>query len=71
MDGIHHDIAILPIVGNGTMNVNEAAELVKKMRPRWTIPCNLNPDSTTQIEAKRFESLVSKYTQVVLTPDKK
>ncbi len=66
MQSIRPDIAILPIDGNGTMDVNEAAELVKQMRPRWTIPCNLNPDSTTQIEAKRFESLANKYTQVVM-----
>jgi L-ascorbate metabolism protein UlaG (beta-lactamase superfamily) len=72
MNNIHPDIAILPIDGKGTMGVGEAAELVQQMRPRWTIPCNLNPDNaTTQVEAKRFEALVSKYTEVVMPTVKK
>ncbi|NWF68182.1 MAG: MBL fold metallo-hydrolase [Chloroflexi bacterium] len=70
MDRIRPDIAIVPIDGNGTMNVDEATELVSKMRPRWTIPCNLNPDSTTQIEAKTFERQASRYTTVVMLPYK-
>lgn len=71
MQNLHPDIAILPIDGNGTLNVNEAVEVVRQMRPRWTIPCNINPDSTTQVETKRFETLASKYTQVVLPTVKK
>jgi L-ascorbate metabolism protein UlaG (beta-lactamase superfamily) len=70
MQYLHPDIAILPIDGNGTMNVNDAVEVVKQMRPRWTIPCNINPDNATQMEAKRFERLAAAYTQVVMMPHK-
>ncbi|MFN8376731.1 MAG: MBL fold metallo-hydrolase [Anaerolineae bacterium] len=71
MQNIHPDIAILPIDGNGTLTVDEAVEVIKQMRPRWAIPCNVNPDSTNQINAKRFESLAGKYTQVVIPTYKK
>lgn len=40
MERIRPDIAILPIDGNGTLDIFNAVEVVKQMRPRWVIPCN-------------------------------
>jgi L-ascorbate metabolism protein UlaG (beta-lactamase superfamily) len=40
MDALRPDIAILPIDGSGGLNVDQAVEVVRKMRPRWVIPSN-------------------------------
>ncbi len=38
MSSIHADIAILPIGGRQTMDVNAAVEAVRRLRPQWVIP---------------------------------
>ncbi|MBZ0279503.1 MAG: MBL fold metallo-hydrolase [Anaerolineae bacterium] len=55
MAGIKPDIAILPIDGKGTMTVEEAAQVVREMRPRWVIPSNWN--SATRLDAQAFKRL--------------
>jgi L-ascorbate metabolism protein UlaG (beta-lactamase superfamily) len=64
MSTIHPDIAILPINGNGTLTVQEAAEVVKQMRPRWVIPCNWGPG--TQADARLFKQEVGGRAEVIL-----
>jgi L-ascorbate metabolism protein UlaG (beta-lactamase superfamily) len=64
MNLIHPDIAILPIDGNGTMTVENAAEVVKHMRPRWVIPCNWGPGN--EGNARLFKQAVSGRAEVVL-----
>ncbi len=64
MSTIHPDIAILPIDDNGTLSVQDAAEVVKQMRPRWVIPCNWN--ANTQSDARRFKDLVAGRAEVIL-----
>ncbi|GAB4509843.1 MAG: MBL fold metallo-hydrolase [Anaerolineae bacterium] len=68
MSLIQPDIAILPIDGQGTLTVDEAAELVKQMRPRWVIPCNWGTlaDGATQYDAQRFKTLVGDRAEVLL-----
>ncbi len=69
MQLIHPDIAILPIDGSGTMTVQEAAELVKTMKPRWVFPANWGVNSTTgasYIDAQTFKNLVSNYAEVII-----
>ncbi len=68
MDRIRPDIAILPIDNNGTLSVEEAAQLVDEMRPRWAIPCNWGtvPDGATQYNAEEFRRLVAGRSDVVI-----
>lgn len=58
------DIAVLPIDGNGTMAVEEAALLVREMRPRYVIPCNWGVGGVTQADAERFGRLVGERSEV-------
>lgn len=64
MERIHPDIAILPIDGNGTLNIAQAVEVVKLMRPRWVIPSNIGPE--TEASVKLFKREVGGRAEVVL-----
>lgn len=67
MDRIHPDIAILPIDGNGTLTVDEAAEVVKKMRPRYVIPANWDHADTAGMQlAQDFKAKVGDRSEVVI-----
>jgi L-ascorbate metabolism protein UlaG (beta-lactamase superfamily) len=64
---IHPDIAILPIDGNGTLSVTEAAQVARQMRPRWVIPCNWGTSSAaTRLEAQMFQGEVAADSEVLL-----
>ncbi len=64
MGRIRPDIAILPIDGNGTLNVLNAAEVVKQMRPRWVIPCNWGPGDETNV--RLFQQEVGGRAEVII-----
>lgn len=68
MDLLHPDIAILPIDDDGTLNVEEAVTVVKKLHPRWVIPCNWGAtgEGTSASEARRFQRLVGGRAEVIL-----
>jgi L-ascorbate metabolism protein UlaG (beta-lactamase superfamily) len=68
MDDIQPDIAILPIDGNGTMNVQEAVGLVEKMRPRWVIPSNWGTTSegASRADAMAFKEQAQATSEVLL-----
>jgi L-ascorbate metabolism protein UlaG (beta-lactamase superfamily) len=67
MAAIHPDIAILPIDGNGTLTVGEAALVTRQMRPRWVIPCNWGKNGgATRLEAQMFAGEVSDQAEVVI-----
>lgn len=68
MDMIQPDIAILPIDGQGTLDVAAAVEVIKKMRPRWVIPCNWGTisDGATQFDVQHFKSLVGDRADVII-----
>jgi L-ascorbate metabolism protein UlaG (beta-lactamase superfamily) len=70
MERIRPDIAILPIDGNGTLTFNEAARVVKQMRPRWVIPSNWGSDSegASPLDAEAFQQRVEEYSEVVILP---
>ncbi len=70
MDRINPDIALLPIDGRGTLNVTEAAEVVRKMRPRWVIPFNWGSavSGATRLDAQRLVREVGDVASVAL-PD--
>lgn len=58
------DIAILPIDGNGTMTVEDAALLVREMRPRYVIPSNWGAGGITRADVDRFKRLVGERSDV-------
>lgn len=70
MTAIRPDIAILPIDGAGTLTVEEAAEVVKQMKPRWAIPSNwgLNSNSATRLDALAFKNHAPAETEVMILP---
>ena len=70
MADIQPDIAILPIDGDGTMNAQEAAELVETMRPRWAIPSNWGTASegASKAEALAFKEQAEGICEVCLLP---
>lgn len=57
MNCIKPDIAILPIDGKGTLTVEEAAQVVRQMRPRWAIPSNWGWNGATRVDAQAFKRL--------------
>ncbi len=67
------DIAILPIDGNDTLTVEQAADVVRRMRPRYVIPMNWGADgistSATTRDALRFKQLVAGRVEVILPSD--
>ncbi len=56
MSTIHPDIAILPIGGRQTMDVMNAVEAVRRLRPRWVIPSHWGTTSEggSAIDARIF-----------------
>jgi L-ascorbate metabolism protein UlaG (beta-lactamase superfamily) len=70
MERINPDIALLPIDGRGTLNVEEAAAATQIMRPKWVIPYNwgASVSGATRLDALRLAREVGDAAQVVL-PD--
>jgi L-ascorbate metabolism protein UlaG (beta-lactamase superfamily) len=68
MERISPDVAILPIDGTGTLNVNDAASVVKKMRPRYVYPCNWGAGTfgATPQDAQEFKQQVGGRSEVIL-----
>lgn len=64
MEALHPDIMILPVDGAGTMTAHAAADAVKRLRPRWAIPCKWN--SASRINATLFQQEASASSEVVL-----
>ena len=70
MGGLHPDIAILPIDGNGTLTVEEAAQAVRQIRPRWVIPSNWGPgpEGASRLDAAAFKRAAENVAEVVILP---
>jgi len=68
MAQIHPDIALLPIDGRGTLNVSEAADVARLMRPRWVIPYNWGSSvsGANRIDAQRLAHEVNGASEVVM-----
>jgi L-ascorbate metabolism protein UlaG (beta-lactamase superfamily) len=60
------DIALLPIGGTYTMNVEEAVEAVKTIKPKYAIPMHYGSIVGSEKDAEKFEQLASSYTKVVV-----
>jgi L-ascorbate metabolism protein UlaG (beta-lactamase superfamily) len=68
MDMLHPDIAILPIGGRQTMNVETAVEAVRKLKPRWVFPSHWGTtlEGGTVFEARMFADQVAGLAEVLL-----
>lgn len=69
MDRLHPDIAILPIDSNGTLTPLAAAEVVKKMRPRYAIPSNFGGAATisaTPQDVEAFKQAIGDRVEVIV-----
>jgi L-ascorbate metabolism protein UlaG (beta-lactamase superfamily) len=68
MSTIHPDIAILPIGGRQTMNVDNAVEAVRRLKPRWVFPSHWGTtlEGGTVFEARMFADQVGSLAEVVL-----
>jgi len=68
MSLIHPDIAILPIDDDGTLNIEEAVEVVKLLRPKWVYPSNWGTpgEGVTLVDAQMFKQQVGDYAEVIL-----
>ena len=60
MDKIKCDLALIPIGGTYTMNVEEAAKLVNKIKPKVAIPTHYGSIVGDKSLGKEFKELVSK-----------
>ena len=60
MDRIRPDIAILPIGGRQTMNVDMALDATRRLKPRWVIPSHWGSSSEggTVLDARQFTQRV-------------
>jgi L-ascorbate metabolism protein UlaG (beta-lactamase superfamily) len=68
MDRIRPDIAILPIGGRQTMNAVQAAEAVRRLRPRWVIPSHWGSpaEGGTKVDVRSFTENVGDAADVIL-----
>jgi L-ascorbate metabolism protein UlaG (beta-lactamase superfamily) len=60
------DIALLPVGGTYTMNVEEAVEAVKAIKPKYAIPMHYGSIVGGEKDADKFEKLASEYTKVIV-----
>ena len=63
------DVAILPIGGNFTMDVDDAAKAVKMIEPRKVIPIHYNTFDVIKASPERFAELVTQAEVIIMKPD--
>jgi len=60
------DVALLPIGGNFTMNIKDAAYATKLLKPKVAIPMHYNTFDLIKADPEEFAQLVQPPTQVVI-----
>jgi L-ascorbate metabolism protein UlaG (beta-lactamase superfamily) len=74
MANIRPDVAILPIGGRQTMDVNNAVEAVRRLRPRWVLPSHWGNASEggSNLDARLFAEYVQreKLAEVIIPEQK-
>lgn len=60
------DLALLPIGGVYTMNVQEAAEAVEIIKPKIVMPMHYNTFSEIKSDPEKFKKMVGRKTEVVI-----
>jgi len=68
MDGLTVDIALLPIGGTYTMNVQEAVEVVRRLKPRVVVPMHYGRIVGEPDDGHRFAELVDE-AEVAILPE--
>jgi L-ascorbate metabolism protein UlaG (beta-lactamase superfamily) len=66
MDGLQVDIALLPVGGKYTMTAEEAAQAVRRIKPRVAIPMHYGAIVGTVADAQRFKKLCPPEVEVVI-----
>jgi len=68
MSMVRPDIAILPIGGRQTMDVDDAVEAVRRLRPRWVIPSHWGTlsEGGTPVDVRLFTERIGDLAQVVV-----
>lgn len=60
------DVAMVPVSGTYTMTPEEAAQFVKMIRPKVTIPMHIKTVIGTDADARRFKELVGMSSEVII-----
>lgn len=64
---VQADIAIVPVgAGQGTMNVERAAEFLNAMRPRWVVPSHWGTLAGTQLDVQMLDNALQEDITVVV-----
>lgn len=66
MDAIRCDVALLPIGGTYTMNAEEAAQAVQRIKPKTVVPMHWGDIVGSKGDVVRFQKLVPKDVEVVV-----
>jgi L-ascorbate metabolism protein UlaG (beta-lactamase superfamily) len=68
MARIKPDIAILPIDNNDTLSIEEAAEAIAILKPRWVIPSNWaeNGEETSLMDVNELKSLIGDRAEIII-----
>lgn len=66
MDGLRVDIALLPVGGKYTMTAEEAAQAVRRIKPRVAIPMHFGAIIGSLEDAQRFRQLCPPEVEVVI-----
>lgn len=64
---VQADLAIVPVaLGQGSMSVENAAEFLNTMQPRWVVPSHWGTLSGTQIDVQLLENVLDDQISVVV-----
>lgn len=69
MQAIRPDIAILPIDGQGTLDIYEASQAIDILKPKWVMPSNWGKrgSTATPLDVMRFKDVASEKAQIVVS----
>ena len=66
MEGLQPDVALIPVSGTYVMTAEEAAEALKRIRPKVAIPMHYGAIVGSRRDAERFSQLAPKEVKVVI-----
>jgi len=68
MNKIQPDVAILPVDGDDTLDIDKAAQLIRQMRPRYVFPSNFGttPEGASVLDVRQLRDMVTDYAEVII-----
>jgi L-ascorbate metabolism protein UlaG (beta-lactamase superfamily) len=66
MEGLQPDVALIPVSGTYVMTAEEAAEALKRIRPKVAIPMHYGAIVGSRKDAEKFRQLAPKEVQIVI-----